>query len=487
MTGVETMWPQVHRVPLDRRVDEQPQCAYSSSTVLNDSVGHVCLSQLSAISPEKNEGSAAVEGSSSLEAIGTYSELDEDPCKWKGRLRTVMQKPYTDAPHRSRCQVETDDKNDGGNLTPLRASGPVPLSGLPTHLFGNDGPRRLPSRLLSASRRSAATFGKHCTDFVLPSDWAHHRRWRVTLTTGVVGIDETEDGFMTLECMAPKRSVALLFDENVIIHHLMRIVAPLSYVVRAVFFYNERLGRYVPLTRENCLKVGRQFRVFVVPTHSSPPVAKNHDSLSSDNSSFSSSTEQNEEFGVRKKTSPSLGFASSVSPFGNGGGALWSASEAHVSNPKGHSGHGVAGTTATSNFDKWSNNNRSPVACLRRAVIQAALTQRTLSCDIAPLPSSSSSYSIVATPPLSNIEMLRNEIAEGMARLHTLGNLSPPHGRNNTRRNICTVDHNHDCIHGGQEDKRHTTERRYSFHPPVSIYTSTVGKMRDDGEGKAGE
>ncbi|KAF8296893.1 hypothetical protein TcYC6_0086240 [Trypanosoma cruzi] len=483
MTGVETMWPRAHREPLERLVVEQPQCAYSSSTVLNNPEGHVCLSQLSAISPEKEEGSAAVEGFSSLEALGSSPELDEETCRWKARLRTVMQKPYTDAPHRSRCQVGNDDNNDGGNLRPSKASEPVPLSKLPTQLLGNYGPRRLPSRLLSATRQSAAACGEQCAGFVLPLDWAHHRRWRVTLTTGVVGIDEAEEGFMKLECMAPKRSVALLFDENVIIRHLMRIVAPLSYVVRAVFFYSERLGRYVPLTRENCLRVGWQFRVFVVPMHASPPVAKNYGGLSTANSSFSSSTEETGEFGFSKRTAPSLSFASPVSSLGDGG-ALWSASAARVSNLRGHSGRGIAGTAVTSNFDRSSNNNRSPVACLRRAVIQAALTQRALSCEFAPL--ASSSYSILSTPPLSNIEMLRNEIAEGMARLHSLGNLSPPHGRNNTHRNISTVGHNRDCIHGGQEEQRHTTEQRYSFHPPVCIYTSTVGKMRDDSEGKEG-
>ncbi|RNE98985.1 hypothetical protein TraAM80_08471 [Trypanosoma rangeli] len=92
---------------------------------------------------------------------------------------------------------------------------------------------------------------------VLGPCWMQDRRWGVALTAGMVSADEDEDAFMTLECMPPTYSaVNFHLNEVVIFRHLTRLVAPLSYVVHAVFYYSEEFCSYVRVTHENCCCIG---------------------------------------------------------------------------------------------------------------------------------------------------------------------------------------------------------------------------------------
>ncbi|RNF24912.1 uncharacterized protein Tco025E_02388 [Trypanosoma conorhini] len=454
-------------------VPPQSRCGSPCSAVSRSGL-HSRLSQLSSIHAQEADGLASVdEFSSSFAPPCASPGPDDDTGRWVERLRLLVQQQRASPPRRPRSPGESDvNAGASGCQTQPGASGSLRRSGLSTYLWRNCGPRRLTPP--SAARRPATSCGAPRTETALGPGWAQDRRWCVTLTTGVVGAAESAGEFMTLECMSPTRTATtFLLDEAVVIRHLKRLVAPLSYVVRAVFYYSEELGGYVPLSHENCRSIGCQFRVFVVPTNARTPAEKKP---TTPPTAACPSTASREEGGRGARAARPSSCASSPPKLGGVAAASLSAPVARVLSSDGsRSACGVARTAPSSNISRVLAH-RAPAASSQGAPVDAARVQDAFSCDAAPRPFSA--CSVVAAPPLSVVERLRGEIADGIARLHSIAESTPPRGLRGTGRGVQSAGLSCDFTHDGGAGHPRALKRRYSFHPPLSVYAGAAGKAQ---------
>ncbi|KAH9577886.1 hypothetical protein LSM04_009754 [Trypanosoma melophagium] len=154
-------------------------------------------------------------------------------------------------------------------------------------------PDGIPTR--AAVNNIGAVGGSGCTDAMIyglrASGPPMLQKWHIVLTAGVGDENEGENGFMTLECDPPSaattensgkkdtNSNTTQFDSTTIIKHLTRMISPLSYTIRAVFYYDCDFGSYMLLTSDTARYAGWRFRVFVVPQSSSRPLDRRSDTL----------------------------------------------------------------------------------------------------------------------------------------------------------------------------------------------------------------
>ncbi|KEG11491.1 hypothetical protein DQ04_02571090 [Trypanosoma grayi] len=243
---------------------------------------------------------------------------------------------------------------------------------------------------------------------------------------------------MTIECAPPTSGATPLFDDAVILNHLTHLVSPLSYVIRAVFYYDEEFDGHMLLTPNTARYAGWRYRVFVAPVSSRPPLESRRNVLPTP-------------CGLADESGSSSMHAALPSVIPSRG--------SRVASNSAHSRRGTSHVSEMSRCSDWGSAATQMDTCGTRPVVWK-------SCTEAPPPPAS----IFTAPPRSPIEQLQCEIADSIARLRCVTEGRNAHGQcDTTTAAVATA-----------------VSPRHSTHPPQSVYTNPPATARGAMESSLG-